>query len=117
MPPAAASQHYTITWTLKNGGWTRYIGTNLAGLYRLVFGITDIKGHQHDFKFIPAKPLPDQAAADATAAATNDQRPLRCVAQGIMQCMCQQPPPIKASSLQAASIMLASRPPCTPPAS
>lgn len=84
VPPAAASGHYTITWTLKNGGWTRYIGTNLAGLYRLVFGMADIKGLNHDFKFIPNKPLQEQTAADATAAAANDQQPLRCV----LVCMC-----------------------------
>lgn len=86
VPPAAASGHYTITWTLKNGGWTRYIGTNLAGLYKLVFGMADIKGLQHDFRFIPNKPLQERAAPDATAAATNDQQRLRCVLECMFLC-------------------------------
>lgn len=106
-PPAAASGHYTITWTLKNGGWPRYIGTNLAGLYRQVFGITDLKGLQHDFKFIPAKPLKEQAAPDATAAATNDQTTLRCVRECFIT-YSQQPQASTALILKTASIVLAS---------
>lgn len=79
----ADSGHYTVTWTIKNGGWPRYISTNLAGLYRLVFGITDVKGLKYnDFKFIPNK-APEEAgqteAMNGTAAAADDTKPLtRC---------------------------------------
>jgi hypothetical protein len=38
-----ASGHYTVIWTTKTGGWPNYINTNIAGLYRLVFGISDVK--------------------------------------------------------------------------
>lgn len=55
---STVSGHYRITWTLKNGGWPRYIATNLAGMYRNVFGINNVKGLQgNDFKFIPHKPV------------------------------------------------------------
>jgi len=82
-PSDADSGHYTITWTIKNGGWPRYIATNIAGMYKLVFGITDVKGLAvNDFKFIPAasvKPIKaqdDTADQDDTAAASDDQTPL-----------------------------------------
>lgn len=81
---AVDSGHYTITWTIKNGGWPRYIATNIAGMYKLVFGITDVKGlEQNDFKFIPAasvKPIKvqdDAADVDDTAAAADDQTRIR----------------------------------------
>jgi len=83
-PMDADSGHYTITWTIKNGGWPRYIATNIAGMYKLVFGITNVKGLEHnDFKFIPAasvKPIKvqdDAADVDDTAAAADDQTRLR----------------------------------------
>lgn len=72
----AASGHYTVMWTTKTGGWPRYINTNLAGLYRLVFGINEVRGvTNNDFKFIPNK-KPTAVAPDATAATANDQEPL-----------------------------------------
>jgi Uma2 family endonuclease len=68
-------------WTTKTGGWPRYINTNLAGLYRLVFGINEVKGVSNsDFKFIPNKKPEKPVVPDATAASANDQEPLnRCV--------------------------------------
>lgn len=72
----AESGHYTVMWTTKTGGWPRYINTNLAGLYRLVFGINEVKGvTNNDFRFIPNK-KPEAVAPDATAATANDQEPL-----------------------------------------
>lgn len=45
-----------LTWDLKRGGWPRYVNTNLAGMYRVVFGQSEVKGGiDHDFKYIPAK--------------------------------------------------------------
>jgi hypothetical protein len=35
----AGSRLFKITWTLKEGGWLRYIATQLAGMYRQVFGV------------------------------------------------------------------------------
>lgn len=68
MCSAADSGLFKITWTLKNGGWPRYIATNLAGMYRNVFGIKKVKGLKYnDFKFIPHKPLPKSQAAAAAA--------------------------------------------------
>lgn len=71
----ADSGHYMVTWTIRNGGWPRYVSTNLASLYRLVFGITDLKGVKYnDFKFIPNKAPEDISTADA-----DDTQPLnRC---------------------------------------
>jgi hypothetical protein len=34
---------FKITWTLKEGGWPRYIATQLAGMYRQVFGIGKVR--------------------------------------------------------------------------
>eukprot|EP00878_Enallax_costatus_P028047 GHUV01030249.1.p1 GENE.GHUV01030249.1~~GHUV01030249.1.p1 ORF type:complete len:309 (+),score=43.84 GHUV01030249.1:241-1167(+) len=62
-PQDAATGHYKITWTLRNGGWPRYISTNLAGMYRNVFGINEVKGlKDNDFKFIPNKPVTSMRA-------------------------------------------------------
>jgi hypothetical protein len=61
-----------VTWTIRNGGWPRYVSTNLASLYRLVFGITDLKGMKYnDFKFIPNK-----APEEITTAVADDTQPL-----------------------------------------
>eukprot|EP00879_Flechtneria_rotunda_P009277 GHRR01009712.1.p1 GENE.GHRR01009712.1~~GHRR01009712.1.p1 ORF type:complete len:439 (+),score=125.12 GHRR01009712.1:755-2071(+) len=68
----ADSNQYIVTWTLKNGGWPRYISTNIAGMYRIVFGISIIKGlEDNDFKFIPAK-----SVKPARFAKPSDTRPL-----------------------------------------
>lgn len=79
-PQPADSGHYTVTWTIKNGGWPRYIATNLASLYRLVFGITELKGMKYnDFKFIPNKTPEEITTGEdtaAAAAAADDSQPL-----------------------------------------
>ncbi|WIA39152.1 hypothetical protein OEZ86_005280 [Tetradesmus obliquus] len=65
----ADSRLFKITWTLKEGGWHRYIATQLAGMYRQVFGIGKVKGLKYnDFRFIPNQPItPADIAAVAAA--------------------------------------------------
>lgn len=74
----AESGDYKVTWTIKNGGWPRYIATNIAGMYRIVFGISDPKGlGENDFQFIPSKSrvLPNtNEPAGMTEDGTNDAR-------------------------------------------
>ncbi|KAF6257117.1 male sterility protein-domain-containing protein [Scenedesmus sp. NREL 46B-D3] len=65
----AASRLFKITWTLKEGGWPRYIATQLAGMYRQVFGVSKVKGLKYnDFRFIPHQAItPADVAAVASA--------------------------------------------------
>lgn len=42
--PVSGSGDYKTSWTIRNGGWPRYISTNIAGMYRNVFGIKNVKG-------------------------------------------------------------------------
>jgi hypothetical protein len=58
----AASRLFKITWTLKEGGWPRYIATQLAGMYRQVFGVSKVRTVRLGFK-------PSTSAAAAAAAA------------------------------------------------
>ncbi|KAF8068303.1 L-aspartate oxidase [Scenedesmus sp. PABB004] len=71
----AGSGHYTVTWTIRNGGWLRYIHTNIAGMYRIVFGMSNLKGlEDSEFRFIPSRSvLPVQRSASAAAAAAADE--------------------------------------------
>lgn len=48
-----------MVWTLRRGGWPRYIATTLAGMYRQVFGLNRVEGPiDHDFRFIPSREPP-----------------------------------------------------------
>jgi hypothetical protein len=48
-----------MAWTLRLGGWPRYIATALAGMYRTVFGVTEVRGPiGHDYAFIPSREPP-----------------------------------------------------------
>jgi hypothetical protein len=40
----AGSGDYKTSWTIRNGGWPRYISTNIAGMWRQVFKVKDVKG-------------------------------------------------------------------------
>ncbi|KAI8472007.1 MAG: male sterility protein-domain-containing protein [Monoraphidium minutum] len=60
---AAESGDYMMSWTLRRGGWPRYIATTLAGMYRQIFGITRVEGPiDHDFAFIPSRERSRSAA-------------------------------------------------------
>eukprot|EP00878_Enallax_costatus_P030919 GHUV01033731.1.p1 GENE.GHUV01033731.1~~GHUV01033731.1.p1 ORF type:complete len:452 (+),score=68.74 GHUV01033731.1:178-1356(+) len=78
-PQDAATGHYKITWTLRNGGWPRYISTNLAGMYRNVFGINEVKGlKDNDFKFIPNKPVTSMRAGSVNGKHSSVAGGTRC---------------------------------------
>eukprot|EP00878_Enallax_costatus_P005649 GHUV01005923.1.p1 GENE.GHUV01005923.1~~GHUV01005923.1.p1 ORF type:complete len:571 (+),score=168.70 GHUV01005923.1:688-2400(+) len=69
----SGSAHYKVTWTIRNGGWPRYISTNIAGMYRIVFGMSDVKGlEDNDFKFIPSRSRVLAPAKDPSGAPEND---------------------------------------------
>jgi hypothetical protein len=38
------SGDYKTSWTIRNGGWPSYISTNIAGMWRQVFKIKEVKG-------------------------------------------------------------------------
>jgi hypothetical protein len=40
----AGSGDYKTSWTIRNGGWPRYISTNIAGMWRQVFKVKEVKG-------------------------------------------------------------------------
>jgi hypothetical protein len=65
-----------MVWTLRRGGWPRYIATTLAALYRQVFGVKQVQGLDHDFVFVPSREPPllrrrrrNRAGAKAATAA------------------------------------------------
>lgn len=68
---AAATGEYTVTWTIKNGGWPRYIHTNIAGMYRQVSGRHWGSGTRHPCPMLPFAPLPTAYKPPATPPSGN----------------------------------------------
>lgn len=68
----AGSGDYKTSWTIRNGGWPRYISTNIAGMWRQVFKVKEVKGlEDNDFKFIANRSVRPGFKPD-TAKASND---------------------------------------------
>lgn len=73
----ADSGDYTTSWTVRNGGWQRYIMTNLVGMYCQAFGMKNLKGvPASDFKFIPNRPVPSS---------TTDRQVITLLSHGFLQ--------------------------------